>query len=478
MSVAGKKLQDIYDAGAAKLTDMDRSQRSVMAKSVDTSQSASETVVAESAAQLEQRSKECQSDIQSTLTKTVQQIQKTIDSESLATENRLTVLKDNIAALSKKLHDSIAELRVSHEARLDVVSEDVANLCAREFDNAAAELHIQDYSSSKTLKVQNTFVMNSFQQRLDHGLLETRGEEKQINNKISKSFLQSVNTIDTHVSNWIGKLSQSFEDHSQSLERLFKDGDAALEEGMTKLAADVDNHAEEIEQKIDEYFEHVSYDFKEKGEKQSGDLLDELKGVNKSASEDVSKLTRELAGELEAASEASVARLKQTSADLKGKVDSSLDAVNKECNKRREMSLSLKQELEARARELIENIKGELSDLHASFEQRLKTQLSGSAQELSSICAQAESAIAEAQSSCEGQFKSLADKAKDQIQSKLSELLLRIKKQQDVALDEVMKVATGAAQDSAERQNPAPKRTKRKKNSAAPEENQAQDGDR
>jgi hypothetical protein len=477
MSVAGKKLQDIYDAGAKQLAEMDRNQRSVMDKSVDGSTDSSKSLGDESTSQLQQRSQECESDVQATLTKTMQQIQQVIAAESLETENRLAVLKDNISALSKKLNDSIFELTQQHEARLNVVSEDVANLCEREFDNAAAEVHIQDYSSAKTLKVQNTFILNTFQQKLDHGLLETRGEEKQITVRISKSFLQSVNTIDTHTSAWTERLSQAFDSHSQALEEQFTSGDTELESRIAELVKDVDKQAEELQQKIHEHFEHTSFELKDKSDGKLESLVAELKSAQKSAADDLAKLLKELNGELESACEVSYQRLRQTSIDLKGKVNAAIDSVEDECGKRRETSLGLKRDLEERARVLIDGIKQELSELHSSFEQRLKKLIAKSGQDLNNICSEAEAAIATAQSDCEGQFKTLSDKAKEQIQTKLSELLLRIKKQQDLALEEVIKVASGNTPDL-DTHNPAPKKSKKKKNSAASDRSNNAGGDR
>lgn len=472
MSVAGKKLQDIYDAGAKRLAEMDRSQRSLMGKSVDASLESSKSLGDESTNQLQQRSKECESDVQATLTKTMQQIQQVIDAESLETENRLAVLKDNISALSKKLHDSILEMKQQHDARLNVVSEDVANLCEREFDNASAELHIQDYSSAKTLKVQNTFLLNTFQQKLDHGLLETRGEERQITVRISKSFLQSVNTIDTHTSAWTEKLSQSFDTHSKALEEQFTSGDGDLENLIGELVSDVDKQAVELQQKIHEHFEHVSFELKDKSSGKLDDLMSELKSAQKHSSEDLAKLLKELTGELESACEVSYQRLRQTAIDLKGRVNTAIDSVEDECGKRREISLGLKRDLEEKARVLIDGVKKELAELHSSFEQRLKKLIAKSAQDLNNICAEAEGAISTAQSDCEGQFKTLSDRAKDQIQTKLSDLLLRIKRQQDLALEEVVKVATGSAPEL-DTHNPAPKKSKKKKGSATPNQDNA-----
>jgi DNA anti-recombination protein RmuC len=444
-----------------------------MIKSVDASQTTAEGLIEESSKQFKERSKECESDVQVTISRTIAQIQKTIDAESQATEHRLAGLKDNLAALTKKLQDSIAELRQAHESRLAVVAEDVSNLSQREFENSAAELHIQDYSSAKTLKVQNNFVTNTFQQKLDHGLLEARGEEKQITGRISKSFLQSVNTIDTHTSAWIEKLAQSFDQHSRSLEELFKEGDNGLAKTIAKLVEEVDSHAADVNQKIAEHFEHVSYDLKDEGEAQAQELRDRLSNEHKVTCEELAKMAKDLSAEVAAAGTSGSARLKQTASELKAKVDSSLEKVDNECATRRAASQALKGELESKARELVDSIRKDLNSLHGTFETRLKGLVSSSASELESICQEAESAIAESAGDCERQFKQMSDKSRELIQTKLSELLLRIKKQQDLALEEVMKVASGnAAEEQPEILNPAPKRSKKKKNSSSADDNQ------
>lgn len=480
MSVAGKKLQDIYDAGAQKLSELERSQRSLMKSQVDGALDAGTTLASDAGKQLQKRATDCRVEIEETLHKTVDQIEKVIESETLGTQKRLSSLKDNIASLTRQLKDSVDELKESHLSRLNVVSEDVAHLCDREFDNASSELHIQDYSSAKTLKVQNTFVLNTFQQKLDHGLLETRGEEKQINSRISKTFLQSVNMIDTQTASWLEKLSQAFDNHSEELESQFKTGDSSLAEDMKALSTELDKFAQDLEQRIHEYFERVSFSFKDTGEERSKQLVEEINQTHKTAADDLSKLTRELAGQLDSNCDSVAASLRQTASDLKSKVDNSVSSVESECKKRSESSLALKKELEGKAQDLTNAIRAELSLLNNNFEKRLKSLVESSAKELGAICSEAETSISTAQGDCESQFKALSTKAKEQIQNKLSEILLRIKRQQDAALDEVRKVAvkTTDAEEFGSAVNPAPKRVKKKKKiSASGSDGNGQEGE-
>src|SRR5215471_13548686 len=235
MSVAKNKLQDIYDAGSAKLDELDRSQRDNFKETSDTNATKVSTLQTSANDQLKQRLAEVKTDINSSLERSIQKIQKVIDHDKQEIERHLKEQHNSVSALAQMLTESISEMRQAHEARLSMLREDTTDQYEREFNNSSADLQKLDFNCSKNLRVQNTFAISQFQQKLDHGLFETRGEEKQVSTRLIKLFLQSTNAMDSTVSSLGRNLSEDFESRNAELETQFTAGIADFNERTTQL---------------------------------------------------------------------------------------------------------------------------------------------------------------------------------------------------------------------------------------------------
>src|SRR5579885_2646520 len=119
MSSAGKKLQDIFDAGSSRLSELEQTQLSVLTEKASEHQAEVENFHDSSTEQTEQRADELQNSITDHMTKSVQRIQKSIEAETQETDKHLKLLLEKVANLGQKLQDSINELRESHEFKVN-----------------------------------------------------------------------------------------------------------------------------------------------------------------------------------------------------------------------------------------------------------------------------------------------------------------------------------------------------------------------
>ncbi len=460
MSVAKNKLQDIYDAGSSKLDELDRSQRDNFKETSDIHGSKVTTIQSTANDQLQQRLSEVRSDINSSVERSIQKLQKVIDHDKQEIERHLKELHSGVTSLAQKLTEAINEIRQAHEAKLDILREDMTDLYEREFKNSSADLQKLDFTCSKNLRVQNTFVMSSFQQKLDHGLLETRGEEKQVNNRLIKLYLQNTNSIDSTVSSLGQSLSEDFDQRSEDLESRFQAGVTGLEGQTEQLGEDADKHITNGTQKIHETYERESFALKSEFEKSGSQCLSEMQTLHESTLRDLSKTFDNFFKELEDGAESTRQLLKVKSDSLRSKVSSGVESVVGECHKRKDLSTGLRREIDNTAKEILDKIKKDLSSTQKDFEERLSQAATSAVQELDLICSKTESHVNSAKESSEGELRSMADKSKAQIQVTLSALLERVTAHRNAALEEVH-VAAGAGPPAAETKQPeAPKKKK------------------
>lgn len=460
MSVAKNKLQDIYDAGSSKLDELDRSQRDNFKETADTHGTKVAAILGSANDQLQQRLGEVKSDIGSSLERSIQKLQKVIDHDKQEIERHLKELHAGVTSLTQKLTDSINEMRQEHEAKLDNLRQDTTDLYEREFKNASADLQKLDFTCSKNLRVQNTFVMNSFQQKLDHGLLETRGEEKQVNNRLIKLYLQNTTSLDSTVSSLGHNLSDDFDARSAELENQFQAGVAGMESQTEQLGEEADKHITNGIQKIHETYERESFALKAAFEKSGSQCLSDMQALHDSTLKDLSRTFDNFFKELEDGAESTRQLLRVKSDSLRSKVSSGVESVVGECHKRKDLSTALRREIDNTAKEILEKIKKDLTSTQKDFEERLSKAATAAVEELELICSKAQSSINAARDSSEGELRAMADKSKGQIQTTVSALLERVTARRNAALEEVH-VAAGAGSPPAEnKQSEASKKKK------------------
>jgi hypothetical protein len=460
MSVAKNKLQDIYDAGSNKLDELARSQGENFRDTAQTHGGKISDTEKSTREQLQQRATEVKSEINSSLERSVQRIAKAIETEKAEIERHLKELTESITSLAGNLTESVHELRESHEANLAVLSEDATDLYEREFKSASGDLKKLDFASSKNLRVQNTFVINTFQQKLDHGLLEARGEEKQVSNRLMKLFLQNTNAIDSKVSTLGRDLSSDLDGRTGALEERFQGGMAELEQQAEQLLEQADKHVGQTAQAVHESYERDSFACKSEFEKSGSQCLSEIAALHENTLKDLSGTFDGFFKDLGDSAESARQLLRIKTDTLRSKVTASVESLAGECNKRKDASIVLNREIENSCKEILEKIRRDLAATHKDFEERLGKAAKAAVDELEVICTKAETNIRSIRQSSESELASMADKARAQIQVTLVAFLDRVAARREAALEEVHRAAAAAPGVPEPKQ---PETTKKKK---------------
>jgi hypothetical protein len=218
MTFAGKKFKNLFDSGQERLKEIEITVSDNLTKTASEHSSTRKNGDSSSVTLIENRSKELESDLKAFMEKSIERLQKTMEVEVKETEEHLNTVKLDLSNLSDKLKHSIADLKRSYDDHVHHIRSTLSDQYEGAIENTSVELEKQDFATSKHLRAHGTFVMNSLQQKLDHSLWESRGEEKQYNTSLFKTFMQKANSIDTHFSSLMQKLSDDFQTHYKALE--------------------------------------------------------------------------------------------------------------------------------------------------------------------------------------------------------------------------------------------------------------------
>ncbi|MGH9553631.1 MAG: hypothetical protein ACRD3W_29890, partial [Terriglobales bacterium] len=318
-------------------------------------------------------------------------------------------------------------------------------------ENSTVELQKQDFNCGKHLRSHGTVVMNSLQQRLDHSLWESRGEEKQYNSALFKAFMQKANSIDTHFSSLMQKLSTDFQQHFKIVESKTQEGEPELSNAGQALLIEIDQHTKQIESEIQDLFRTTVDEHSKKLDSNLSTVAQDLSSVHDSTTERLSEQTKQLSAGLVTASGEARDTLSTKCANLRTEVDSLMELFRTRLDEKLKNTQVLRETLQSEKQTIFEEIRKELSEVREGFEKRLNKLMSEGIERVTSVTNEAESEINDAYKRCESQIKSDSTAAKGEIEQAVSEFLTLLAEQRTNALQEISKSAGGG-----EAEPPAP----------------------
>jgi ElaB/YqjD/DUF883 family membrane-anchored ribosome-binding protein len=272
-------------------------------------------------------------------------------------------------------------------------------------------------------------------------LLEARGEEKQVSNRLMKLFLQSTNSIDSQVSTLGQSLSSDLDKHTAALEERFQGGTAKLEQQAEQLLEQADKHIDQTTQAVHQSYERQSCACQAEFEKSGSQRLSEVVALHENTLKDLSSTFEGLLKNLTDSAESARQLLRIKTDSLRTKVIAQVEALAGECNKRKDASIVLHREIENSCKEILEKIRKDLAATHKHFEERLGKAAKAAVDELEEICTKAENNINSVRRSSESELASMADKARAQIQVTLVAFLDRVAVRREAALEELHRAA-------------------------------------
>lgn len=446
MTFAGKKFKSLFDGGQERLKEIESTVSENLKKTAGEHSSTRKNGDSSSVSLIENKSKELETDLKSFMEKSIERLQKTMEVEVKETEEHLNAVKLDLGNLSDKLKHSIADLKRTYDDHVHHIRTTLADQYEGAIENTSVELEKQDHATGKHLRAHGTFVMNSLQQKLDHSLWESRGEEKQYNSSLFKTFMQKANTIDTHFSHLMQRLSDDFQNHYKALEITTSETELDLNQQSHALLTQVGQHSSELEMEIQEFFKSTMEGHRKTLDESLTNIAQDLSSVHDSTTKRLSEQTREMTASLLTASGDARTNLGTKCAGLREQVDERLQSFLSRCTDKVSTSAILKDALENEKKVIYQNVRADLAEIRAGFEKRMTALMTDAVKRVHSITEEAERDITAVQHVCQNQLRVDSVNNKNEIDAAISNFLVLLSNQKNLALEEISKSAAGSSQ--------------------------------
>jgi F0F1-type ATP synthase membrane subunit b/b' len=440
-AVAGKKLQDIYDSGADRLAAIEGTVSSDLKSSA--TRTASERRDGEGLAQakIEEKSKELELDLRKFKQKSIERLHAVIDEEVKETDAHLKQVVRELESLSARLKKQIANLKETHNETVDNLKQNLADQFESAVEHSSSDLGKQDFDSVKHLRSHGTFVMNSLQQKLDHSLWESRGEEKQFNSTLFKTFMQKANSIDTHFSSLMQKLSAEYQKHYKLLDQESEQIDGEISKESEALLEQTDTEAARLEREIREFFNHELQEHTNKLDTSLNVVAQDLSTMHDTTTNKLTEQTQQLSAALVTASGEARDVLTNNCQELREKVDKMMMEFKVRMDGRIDASVSMKEGLEEKKNEIFDDLKKELTEIRNGFSDRLNSLSTEAIDKVDSVGAEAEKEIKTVHQRCLSELKGAGSHAKNQVDGVVGKFVDLIAEHRMRALAEIAKSA-------------------------------------
>jgi hypothetical protein len=445
MSVSGKKLQEIYDGATSLLSNIESGVGQTLDKV--SSDMAEERGKGENSAQskIEERSKQLHEELKKFHEESVERIQKTVDSELKETQEHMTQLTGDLESLAERMRKQIVTLQTTHAHGLHNLKQNLADQFEGLIENNNIDMGQQEFIVTKRLRNHGTLVMNSLQQKLDHSLWESRGEEKQYNTALFKSFMAKANSIDTHFSALMQKLTEEFQTQFKSLEGQAQQAESHFYAETRGLLDRIEEHASATEKQMSEFYQQETAEHTARLDSSLNNLAQDLSSMHDATTGQLTTRTRELSKSLLTSSGEVRDALTRKVDDLNAKVDAMMSQFQAKLTERTGGSLELKNSLEEEKSQIFSGLKNELTDIRRGFEKRLTNLLKDGVEKIRKAENEATDDIQATHQGCMNDLDKGSEAIKQQIDKAVTEILATITEQKEKALNEI---ATAAGTNS------------------------------
>ncbi len=440
-AVAGKKLQDIYDSGADRLGQIEGKVADDLKNTAASAASARREGDGNAQTKVEERCKELELDLRKFKQKSIERLHAIIDDEVKETDAHLKQVVRELESLSTRLKKQIANLKETHNETVDNLKQDLSDQFESAMEHSSSDLGKQDFESIKHLRSHGTFVMNSLQQKLDHSLWESRGEEKQFNSTLFKTFMQKANSIDTHFSSLMQKLAVEYQKYYKLLDEQSAQIDGEISKESETLLMQTETEAARLEREIRESFNHELQEHSNKLDMSLNSVAQDLSTMHDTTTNKLTEQTQQLSSALIIASGEARDALTTNCQELREKVDKMMAEFKVRLDTRIDGAVSMKEGLEEKKNEIYGDLKRDLTEIRTSFSDRLNKLATEATEKVESVGSEAESEIKNVHQRCLTELKGAGSHAKNQVDGVVNKFVALVAEHRLRALQEIAKSA-------------------------------------
>lgn len=441
MNVAGKSLQDIYDAGAKRLEELEDAQKSTMSDTTESHTQERMGLEPEALKEIEERCKDLDDEVRSYLARGLERIEKAVSSESEQTERYIVRLVESLTLLSKKFSETIGQLRETAESQLKDLASDSEQLYKSAAQSAHSQVHHDGTIALDDCRNDGTEAHGSVTSLLARSWDSVLEAEDEAIDNLTESFESNQGQVSQTFDNCKKEIDDKLSDKLSDLEIRAMQATEGIKITVERLSDIADRHAFDADVKLKERFSSLLYEMTSLFDEAASRAGGELVSLHESSMADLTMKSQELSREMDSLAESVNSAAAFKSAELQQRGGELVTSYTTELAERLLTSQVFHKELEAERAVMVEEIWKELGEVSEKFQKRMSSLSSTTLQKMKDICLEAENAIATAQEHCASDSKRVATEKQEAIDSTAREFVKRIEKSRQEALEAITRAA-------------------------------------
>ncbi|MBZ0189256.1 MAG: hypothetical protein K8F91_23630, partial [Candidatus Obscuribacterales bacterium] len=175
MTLAGKKLQTIYDNGTEALADIENKTMANLDKVAKVHNENRSNEMANDSLKLEEKGREIESELNVTMDRSISRLEELKAEQSEKCRLHADKLAEELKSAGASIKSSLSHLISAMQEQLVDVEQEICYQYDSEFEGSVMVLENQCFNSNKNIRAHALSLVGAMQQKLDQSLWETKG---------------------------------------------------------------------------------------------------------------------------------------------------------------------------------------------------------------------------------------------------------------------------------------------------------------
>ena len=442
MTLAGKKLQILYDQGTEEISKLEKTTINNLDETSKKHSQARESEAETDSKQLEDRAKELEGEITQSMDSSFSKLEELKNEQIEKCRIHTETLSEELNKIGDTIRLTLNTLIESMKDQLNDVNEELAHDFDLSIDKSETMLEKQNFESTRAIHGHGSSATNKLQVKLDQNVWESRGSEKQAVSTLYKSYMQKANSIEGHFSNLMKKLSTEYQEQFKTVETAIEEVDSELTDNCENVINNLEATTSEIEREINSFFGDRLTDSSSHLDEKLSEMANEITNTHSVLTLNLEQKTSDLSSGLMTASSAAQEKLKLFAQETTLRADQLHTDFETRMDKKVENSNLIRKELEKAKEDCINEIKDELISIREEFQENLLQLAKQAEDEIFTATETVERDINAAHTRCSNKLDEDSKNAREEIERKIQALLDQISDHRQSALDEIAQAAS------------------------------------
>lgn len=450
MNVAGKSLQDIYDAGSKRLDELENAQTTAMNDTAEAHLDERTRVEPDSLKRLEDRTAELEVEIRSFLERGMERVAKAVAGEGQESEHHISRLVEGLVLLAKKFSESIGQLREAAESELSDLSADSQYQYKSNSDSVINRVREE---STSALDASRTFGMQSqtgIGDQLEANWHLVYESETDAINGVTEAFHENTENVNQKSREARKNLEELVDHKLLTLEGKLSQAKDNLRSTVDTVTEQVERHAFDADVRLKEKFSSLLYEMSGSFDDSATRAAADIAGLHESSMADLTMKSQELSREMDSLAEDVTSVGSRRNEELQTTGSEMLQSYTAELTQRLDASNVFLKDIESERAQLVAEIWEELTGVKSGFEEKLSQLAQSTLQKMRMICDEAETAVVNAQQNCLTESKNHANSKREAIENGSRNFIDRVNSTRQAALDAIAKAAGATSEAEAQ----------------------------